>query len=217
MSATRLDLETTLFSDPAFGEKASRFAMDSSTMVAYITKERGVPMVIDENEGKSESRVDSRVIASETNTCSSPESESAPRHSLTYTLHLPPTPPVSSRLLSTLSLIKKRPTLDATTPIADQLHFVLLSSNNSNMSTGNVPDSTSEQLQTSSTSDEVAAPYEGLRSLVHFGVTPWFESYINTKQGKTIDVLAAGKKGAEAQMGKLTQTLLGIEKAECHA
>jgi dynein heavy chain 1 len=55
----------------------------------------------------------------------------------------------------------------------------------------------------------VAAPYEGLRSVVHFGVTPWFESYINSKQGKTIDVsMAAGKKGADAQMGEQTLSLL---------
>jgi dynein heavy chain 1 len=141
-------------------------------------------------------------------------SESSPTTSLTYTLHLPPTPPVFSRLLATLSLIKKRPTLDATTPIADQLHFVLLSSNNNAAATGNGYDGTSDQLQTRSSSDEVAAPYEGLRSLVHFGVTPWFESYINSKQGKTIDVLAAGKKGAEAQMGERIRSLLAKEKTE---
>jgi hypothetical protein len=53
MSATRLDLETTLFSDPAFAEKASRFVVDSSTMVAYITKERNVVVANEENEGRN--------------------------------------------------------------------------------------------------------------------------------------------------------------------
>jgi hypothetical protein len=128
--------------------------------------------------------------------------EPASGTTLVYTLHLPPTPPVSSRLLSTLSLIKKRPTLDATIPIADQLHFVLLSSSSGSTSTSNGnQDSTNDQSQNGG-SDEVAAPYEGLRSLVHFGVTPWFESYVNSKQGKTVEIsIVSGKKGAEAQTG----------------
>lgn len=84
---------------------------------------------------------------------------------------------------------------------------MLLSSNNNSAPTGNGYDGASDQLQTGASSDEVAAPYEGLRSVVHFGVTPWFESYINSKQGKTIDVsMAAGKKGADAQMGELTRS-----------
>lgn len=56
MSATRLELETTLFSDPGFKEKASRFAMDSSTMVAYITKERNIIIGKDEGDGRMHCR-----------------------------------------------------------------------------------------------------------------------------------------------------------------
>jgi dynein heavy chain 1 len=140
--------------------------------------------------------------------------EPASGTTLVYTLHLPPTPPVSSRLLSTLSLIKKRPTLDATIPIADQLHFVLLSSSSGSTSTSNGnQDATDDQSQNGG-SDEAAAPYEGLRSLVHFGVTPWFESYVNSKQGKTVEVsLMSGKKGAEAQTG----IYIVISRSDNHA
>lgn len=201
MAATRLELEETLFSDPAFGDKVSRFAMDSSTMVAYVTKERSAVASGDGDGHDGETRRNSRWVGAYTFL----RSETVSGPTLVYTLHLPPTPPVSSRLLSTLSLIKKRPTLDATTPIADQLHFVLLSSNNlsttTTTTTNGHPDSAHEPSQTME-SDQVVAPYEGLRSVVHFGVTPWFESYVNAKQGKTVEVtMMMGKKGADAQTG----------------
>ena len=45
-----------------------------------------------------------------------------------------------------------------------------------------------------------ATPYDGLHSLVHWGVAPWFYSYVNSKQG-LLEGPAVGKKGGEAQMG----------------
>jgi hypothetical protein len=53
MSATRLELEMTLFNDPEFDEKVSRFAQDSSIMVAYITKEIDTNVSDEETEGKN--------------------------------------------------------------------------------------------------------------------------------------------------------------------
>jgi dynein heavy chain 1 len=46
-----------------------------------------------------------------------------------------------------------------------------------------------------------STPYDGLHSLVHWGVAPWFDSYVNSKQGMT-EVVAGNKKGNEAQMGE---------------
>lgn len=47
----------------------------------------------------------------------------------------------------------------------------------------------------------IGTPYEGLHSLVHFGVTPWFDAYISSKKvGVSMDS-AGGKKAGEAQMG----------------
>jgi len=46
-----------------------------------------------------------------------------------------------------------------------------------------------------------ATPYDGLHSLVHWGVAPWFDSYVNSKANIT-DGIATTKKGNEAQMGK---------------
>lgn len=50
-----------------------------------------------------------------------------------------------------------------------------------------------------STPSAQSTPYEGLHSLVHWGVAPWFDSYVNSKQ--TLQEGLAAKKGGEAQMG----------------
>jgi dynein heavy chain 1 len=39
MSATREELEDSLFEDPSFEEKVARFATDSGCQVVYVTKE----------------------------------------------------------------------------------------------------------------------------------------------------------------------------------
>jgi dynein heavy chain 1 len=44
-----------------------------------------------------------------------------------------------------------------------------------------------------------ATPYDGLHSLVHWGVAPWFDSYVSSKQG--LNEVVSAKKGNEAQMG----------------
>lgn len=71
--------------------------------------------------------------------------------------------------------------------------------------------STSSQLTTSKdeqTGEEgaevtpIGTPYEGLHSLVHFGVTPWFDAYVSSRKGGVSSEGVAGKKGADAQMGK---------------
>jgi dynein heavy chain 1 len=48
----------------------------------------------------------------------------------------------------------------------------------------------------------IGTPYEGLHSLVHFGVTPWFDAYVNSRKGGVSSEGVAGKKGPDAQMGK---------------
>ena len=45
-----------------------------------------------------------------------------------------------------------------------------------------------------------STPYDGLHSLVHWGVAPWFDSYVSSKQG--IAEVNVPKKGGEATMGE---------------
>ena len=119
---------------------------------------------------------------------------------ITYRMHLPPTPPHSLNILSTLALIKSSPTLDSLVPLGTQLHFVLLSASSS---PSIVDDGVVSGVSSMVTTPLVSTPYDGLHSLVHWGVAPWFDSYINSKQGLS-EGQGVGKKGGEAQMGLLS-------------
>ena len=45
----------------------------------------------------------------------------------------------------------------------------------------------------------VSTPYDGLHSLVHWGVAPWFDSYVSSKQVQ--DGPQLSKKSGDAAMG----------------
>lgn len=131
---------------------------------------------------------------------------------LTYRLHLPPYPPHSPSILSTLALIKTSPTLDSLLPLGSQLHFALLSS--SSAAPMLVPDDgvASGASTVVTTPSAQVTPYDGLHSLVHFGVAPWFESYANSKQPS--EVAPTNKKANEAQMGELRDVLIVLACAD---
>lgn len=88
------------------------------------------------------------------------------------------------------------PTLDANVPLASQLHFVLLSAS-APTDTG----SGGAQPAAALSQAAQATPYEGLHSLVHWGVAPWFDSYVSSKKASVADGAPANKKAGEAQMG----------------
>jgi dynein heavy chain 1 len=188
MTASQQELEDSLFEDPSFEEKSLRFATDVGCQVVYITRERYLD--VDETGNRPPSGLVTILIYIDT-----------PVARITYRLHLPPTPSHSPNILSTLALIKSSPTLDSLAPLGSQLHFVLLST-----SGGGVPqligdDSPSGASTVVSTPSAQATPYDGLHSLVHWGVAPWFDSYVSSKQG-LLEGPVTTKKGGEAQMGK---------------
>ena len=123
----------------------------------------------------------------------------------TYQFHLPPTPAHSPAILSTLALIKSSPTLDSVSPLGLQLHFVQLSN-------ASAPSLLADDGAASGPSTAVATPtasgtpYDGLHSLVHWGVAPWFDAYVNSKQALSQDE-AVSKKGSEPQMGERADSL----------
>ncbi|KAL7421138.1 dynein heavy chain [Cryptotrichosporon argae] len=166
MSATRQELENSLFDDPGFEEKTVRFATDAACQVVYITRERVVDV--------------------------GPEDTTAV--AITYRLHLPPTPGHSLNTLSTLALIKSSPTLDSLAPLGTQLHFVQLSSSSMPLLVDDATSSASTVVAT-----PAGTPYDGLHSLVHWGVAPWFDSYVASRGGDAD--AAAPKKGGDASMG----------------
>ncbi len=126
--------------------------------------------------------------------------EDSPVPRITYRLYLPPTPPHSPSILSTLALIKSSPVLNSLAPLGAQLHFVLLSSSTAPLLVAD-DGSPSDASTAVSTPSAQATPYDGLHSLVHWGVAPWFDSYVSSKQG-LLEGPAVGKKGGEAQMGE---------------
>ncbi|CAD6590781.1 MAG: hypothetical protein TREMPRED_005879, partial [Tremellales sp. Tagirdzhanova-0007] len=171
MSATGQELKDSLFEGPGFEEKSVRFATDPACQVVYITRERYLDL--DED--------DSRIFR------------------IAYRLHLPPTPPHSSFILSTLALIKSSPTLDSLLPLGSQLHFVLLSSSAAPLLVAD--DGADSRASTVvNTPSAQATPYDGLHSLVHWGVAPWFDSYVSSRQG-LIEGATLNKKSGEAQTG----------------
>jgi dynein heavy chain 1 len=90
--------------------------------------------------------------------------------------------------------------LDSLLPLGTQLHFVLLSSSASAPLL--VQDDIASGTTTAVTTPAAqSTPYDGLHSLVHWGVAPWFDSYVSSKQS-LLEGPTNAKKGNEAQMGK---------------
>ncbi|KIR72005.1 dynein heavy chain 1, cytosolic [Cryptococcus deuterogattii CA1014] len=200
MSAAPQELEDSLFEDPNFDEKTVRFATDANCQVVYITRERYLDVEEDGELALPQVlayQID--MVYSKTDT---------PIARITYRLHLPPTPPHSPNTLSTLALIKTSPTIDSLNPLGTQLHFLQLSSAFTApalVEDDGTPSGTTTVVTTPTVnSGAQSTPYDGLHSLVHWGVAPWFDSYVSSKQSLmpghgTHDGL--GKKGGEAQMG----------------
>ena len=112
----------------------------------------------------------------------------------TYSYHLTTTLSYSPYQVSTLALIKRVPTLDTSLPLSSQLHFLNLfgpASNTSSSSTGPV------------TSVVGSGVYEGLHRLVHFGVAPAFEAFVESKEKGPTGVGRRREEGkdADSKMG----------------
>ena len=192
MSATRQEVEDSLFEDPGFEEKSIRFATDLACPVVYITQER--ILRVDRISTSSCTEANSKIMPV----------QDIPLSRIIYRLHLPPTPPHSSSTLSTLALIKSSQILDTSSALGYQLHFVLLSS----PTPGLLADDGSSSGDSTAVTTPAAqsTPYGGLHSLVHWGVAPWFESYVNSKQD-LLEGTAVNKRSGDSQMGKTACTV----------
>lgn len=93
---------------------------------------------------------------------------------------------------ATLALIKHVPTLDTSQPLSGQLHFLNLF--------GPASTAPSFASSTASTGGEV---YEGLHRLVHYGVAPAFDAFIESKTKKEMSIRRRieDTKDADSKMG----------------
>ncbi len=135
--------------------------------------------------------------------------ESAATTTTTYELCLPPLPPFSPHIRSTLSLIKRGPVLSTAIPFGAQLHFIQLSAAALATTLKGGSKDGGEGAAGGGAGAGVGlgldsqAPYESLHSVLHWGVTPWFEAFVGARrEGHTVDATGAGKKGGEAQTGQ---------------
>ncbi|GJN87844.1 hypothetical protein Rhopal_000799-T1 [Rhodotorula paludigena] len=111
----------------------------------------------------------------------------------TFTYSLTSTLAYSSAQSATLALIKHVPILDSATPLAAQLHFLNLFG----------PASSASSASAASAGTSAGSGiYEGLHRLVHYGVAPAFEAYVESKSrrdgsGRAVD----DSKDADTKLG----------------
>ncbi|GAA6009794.1 hypothetical protein JCM11491_000816 [Sporobolomyces phaffii] len=128
--------------------------------------------------------------------------EPVPEH-FTYTITsaLVYTPQQSA----TLALIKHVPLIDSSLPLPSQLHFLNLFG----------PASTSRSSSSFSGSAEAPSSasgiYEGLHRLVHYGVAPAFEAFVESKNKRDLALAGGdGAAGKRRQEDKDADTKMGI-------
>ena len=107
---------------------------------------------------------------------------------------------------ATLALIKRSPTLDLLQPLAGQLHLLNLfgpSATSGSAAAGSAASTTAppadgpdgQQLQQQET------PYESLHQIVHWGVGPWFEAFVESRQQTAAGAENKDSKGEDGKMG----------------
>lgn len=111
---------------------------------------------------------------------------------------------------ATLALIKRSPTLDILQPLAGQLHLLNLfgpsaaaapaSSAASSAATTAPPDGQPGQLQHQQQQQQ-ETPYESLHQIVHWGVGPWFEAFVESRQQTATGAESKDSKGEDGKMG----------------
>ncbi|GAA5850789.1 hypothetical protein JCM8547_009091 [Rhodosporidiobolus lusitaniae] len=111
----------------------------------------------------------------------------------TFSYSLTSTLSYSPNQSATLALIKHVPTLDSSLPLAQQLHFLNLFG----------PASSSSFAPGSAATGSSAGSgiYEGLHRLVHYGVAPAFEAFVESKARKDGAGRAVEDKDADMKMG----------------
>ncbi|GAA5974101.1 hypothetical protein JCM11641_003434 [Rhodosporidiobolus odoratus] len=117
------------------------------------------------------------------------ETDQSPSDTFTYSLTS--TLAYSPRQSATLALIKHVPVLDSSVPLPQQLHFLNLFGPAAFAAPGSVAVGGSAG----------AGVYEGLHRLVHYGVAPAFEAFVESRTRKDGGGRAIEDKDADTKMG----------------
>ncbi|SCV72617.1 BQ2448_4154 [Microbotryum intermedium] len=185
LGAQPSELES-MYRDPLFESIVTKWANEPSQGSVYVVKSRIEP----DEDVVEHSRDDS----------------DAP----TYSFLLAPVLSYSNSQAATLALIKHSSTLDMNLPLSTQLHCLNLfgpaaSTSSSSNASALAPASEASATNVGST------VYEGLHRLVHYGVAPAFEAFVESKAIKEKQLeLASGRSRRRQDDNKENDSKLGI-------
>ncbi|CED84986.1 dynein heavy chain cytosolic [Phaffia rhodozyma] len=183
LGATEDDLERSLFAENSkheLVEKVERFCGGANVGVVYVNQVRDVSDV---------------------------EGEDPTNSTPTFSYQLTSTLSYAPQHVASLALIKRTPLLDQTIPLSSQLSLLNLFGPGSASGTGTAGSTVGGNGLDGSgpggggANDSVGTPYESLHQLVHWGVGPWFEAFVNSRNGGQ-DGNSLGKNG-KAEDGKM--------------
>ncbi|KAH8923510.1 hypothetical protein BT69DRAFT_1319504 [Atractiella rhizophila] len=208
-----------LFTTPSYPELASRLFNDPSLQALYITKYR----TVSEPEGEGE---EGGAVA---------EEEEEGRYEIDSVLSYAP------NVVATLALIKRRPTLDSTRSLHAQIHVLNLFGPANDGSPSHLPggasaeedgavggktngvngtprrqltegkDGKEEDEDEARSQTPTGTPYESLHSLIHHGVSPYFDAYVSSRKDLTSSsATGAGGKGGGGGKERDAEAKLGI-------
>lgn len=112
---------------------------------------------------------------------------------------------------ATLALIKRSPTIDLLTPLSSQLHLLNLFGPSSSSSTATAPPPTDgplDQAQPQPQAQASETPYESLHQIVHWGVGPWFEAFVESRASSKGAAGGEGKDVSKGEDGKMGTSFL---------
>lgn len=180
LSATSASLDTFLAEGAAWETTATKFLSDSNVNAVYVSQLRA------------------------------PGAEDDERYELSTSLAY------SEDHKATLALIKRSPTIDLLTPLSSQLHLLNLFGPSSSSLTATAPpptdgplDQAQAQAQPQPQAQAGETPYESLHQIVHWGVGPWFEAFVESRASSKGGAGGEGKdvsKGEDGKMGTFLET-----------
>lgn len=204
LTASPADLRRSLLQASNYKQLVTRFIDEPSCQSVYINKHKTstsaslsssesprTPLDLEEGpDEETETGLDRADRGAQSPTSSTTASSPSARYEYTITTSLAWHP----TNVASLALIKRVPTIDATRPIPEQLHFVNLfgpalaaavTATNNEGGAGaalskTVDDGEDGGLATSATVIG-SNPYESLHSIVHLAVQPYFEAYVSRK------------------------------------
>ncbi|KAM0792972.1 hypothetical protein ACM66B_002727 [Microbotryomycetes sp. NB124-2] len=182
------DLET-LLESTQFADAAQKWASDPTTGALYIVKLRDQHSSDDNDTTPAQGTIhgSSHATTDSLDADGAVSARTDDQQDDTFTLEASTSLTFSTNQSATLAIIKHVPVLDTLVPLSSQLHFLNTFGPAATTSgSGNASAAASGQI------------YEGLHKLVHYGVAPAFDAFVESKAKKQQQV-SSGRRLDEAK------------------